>query len=494
MITVDFSARGTEGLCEFLYNSLKKQISCGELRADERLPSKRALSEHLGVSIITVQNAYAQLISEGYIYSIEKKGFYVSDVLLLPQGERGKSVTKKTDLNEPPAWTTAAPTFFTDFRSNSAALEKFPFSLWAHIMRQVLNSGDEQLLARSPAGGVLELRRAIAKYLREFRGMNVSAEQIVVGAGTESLYSMVVQLLGRETIFAVENPGYKKVAGVFRLNGARCVPVPIDAQGINPAALERLGATAAHVSPAHHFPTGMVMPVRRRSELLAWAAGAPNRFIIEDDYDSEFRFNGKPLATLQSVCATDSVIYMNTFSKTLSPSFRIAYMVLPATLASRFAEQFSFYSCPISSFEQLTLTRFINEGHFEKHIIRMKNYYRNLRNTLIHTLEASSLRTRTKIQEEESGLHFLLSVQSNYDGNELKKRLEQNGIRIALLSDFFYDKADGFATSDADLPSDAGMTTHTMVQDAQKTFVVNYSGIRKERIAETVRRMESVLG
>lgn len=491
MITVNFDERGDRGLCEYLYSSIKNQILQGILRADEKLPSKRSLASHLGISVITVQNAYGQLISEGYIYSIEKKGFFVTDILLgksdsvfgetgngnlWGQGMSVNSVSAADLVDDSktlaPVYSIGESDFFTDFRSNSTSYEKFPFSLWAHTMRKVLNSGDEKLLQRVGVKGIYELRRSIADYLREFRNMNVKPEQLVIGAGTESLYSMVVQLLGQGKVYAVENPGYHKVAGVFRMNGAGTKPVMIDSQGINPAELEKICADVVHVSPAHHFPTGIVMPVRRRQELLAWADDAPDRFIIEDDYDSEFRFNGKPLPTLQSADMGGRVIYINSFSKTLAPSFRMSYMVLPENLLPDFDEKFGFYSCPVSAFEQYTLSEFIRDGFYGKHIIRMKNFYRNLRNELIRAMENSRISGKMIIKEEEAGLHFLLSVKSDESSDVIKNKLQKKNINLPLLRDFYYG---------------------TPPDDIENIFVINYSGIRKERIAETVKRIEEVL-
>lgn len=406
---------------------------------------------------------------------------------------------------------------FCDFQSNSTSYEKFPFSLWSHTMRQVLSGADEKLLQRVEVKGVYELRESISKYLREFRNMNVSPEQIVIGAGTENIFSMIVQFLGRENLFAVENPGYKKIANVCELNGAKTIPVKIDGEGISINELEKSRANVVHVSPSHHFPTGIVMPIRRRQEILEWAEKSENRFIIEDDYDSEFRFNGKPLSTLFSSDKNGKVIYINTFSKTLSPSFRISFMVLPFELLSNFENQFSLYSCPVSSFEQFTLSRFINDGNYGKHIIRMKNFYRNLRNSLISAIQASELSKYSKIQEEESGLHFLLSIKNERTAAELEERLLHEGINLPLLSNFYYEEEtesknksenrelcenneknndlknnDDFENASK---STLDAKNEKLFQESEKTFVVNYSGIRKEKITEIVRRMErAILG
>lgn len=471
MITIDFSKRGSTGLCEYLYSSIKTQILTHVLEPNSKLPSKRNLADHLGISVITVQNAYAQLISEGYIFSIEKKGFFVTDICV----ENSHVFSQSTTTAAPPATTPASQQdqhqWFTDFTSNSTSAQKFPFTLWAHTMRQVLNSTNEKLLQRSSIKGCLELRTQIANYLKSFRNIQVSPEQIIIGAGTEALYSMLVQFLGRDTVFAVENPGYQKVRDILELNGATCIPVPIDNQGLSPEHLIPTDASVIHISPNHHFPTGIVMPVRRRLELLSWANASQNRFILEDDYDSEFRFNGKPLPTLQSYSQQNNIIYMNTFTKTLSPSFRISYMVLPPAIAEAFVTKLGSYSCQVSAFEQFTLARFMEEGNYETHINRMKNYYRSLRNTFINEFQKSRLMPYCQITEQEAGLHFLLTVNTEKSAEEQKEALKNHGINISLLSDYDYNPE----------------------KDKKATFVINYSGIKKELISETIHKMEKAL-
>ena len=487
MITVDFSEHKDIGLCEQLYNTIKTQIMNATLKPDSKLPSKRALASHLGISVITVQNAYAQLISEGYIYSIEKKGFYVtdfSDFNIKPhnsnsaQGASTKpALTTQTSHTQPNASRESLtpspqpPEFFTDFRSNSTNAQKFPFTLWSHTARQVLNSQDEKLLNRSDMKGTYELRLAIAEYLLEFRNMQVSPQQIVIGAGTEALYSMLVQYFGRDKVYAVENPGYKKAKAIFELNGALCTPIDIDSQGMNPESLKKSDVEIIHISPNHHFPTGIVVPVKRRMELLAWANEQSNCYIIEDDYDSEFRFNGKPLPTLQSADTQNKVFYMNTFSKTLAPSFRISYLVLPANLTADFEKKLGAYSCQVSVFEQSTLAHFISARFFEKHINKMKNYYRTLRNNLISELQKSPIMPLCKITEQEAGLHFLLTITTDKTPQQIKENLKKNGINVSLLSDYYYSTYSG--------------------RDC--TLVINYSALKKERIAETVERMSMAI-
>lgn len=507
MITIDFSNKGNMGLCEYLYTSIANQILDGTLKANEKLPSKRTLSSHLKVSIITVQNAYNELISLGFIYSIEKKGFFVTDLELSPAVIKGlkNTLSQSQNLNNKNKTSSKieilsenknecdekkylnsdfSENYFADLKSNESASQKFPFNTWAKLMRRVLNSENPKLLERQNVFGAYELRNSISKYLREFRNMKVSPNQIVIGAGTESLYSMLVQFLGNEKIYAVENPGYHKVASIIKLNGAKYFPINIDEQGIKIQELENCNANVLHISPAHHFPTGIVTGIKRRGEILTWALTNKDRYIIEDEYDSEFRFNGKPIQPLWSLAEenekTNPVIYINTFSKTLSPSFRLSYMVLPENLVKPFEEKLGFFSCPVPTFEQYTLSLFINEGHYEKHLIRMKNHYRNLRNSFITLLNESEISKYGKILEEESGLHFLLQINSSYSEKQIKEKLSEQKINLPLLSDFYY--------------SENTKLKNQSINKKEKTytFVVNYSTLSREHLSETVSKMEKV--
>ncbi|MBR6913114.1 MAG: PLP-dependent aminotransferase family protein [Treponema sp.] len=487
MFTIDFTSSEC-GLCETICNEIRKEIFCGKLEPNERLPSKRALAEHLGVSVITVQNAYSELIAEGYIYSIEKKGFFVTDLADVAVVGRSKNEIQSEIQNtstEKNARQEKKADFLADFSSNSTNPKNFPFSLWAHLMRKVLTDENlkSRILERVNVSGVWELRLAISEHLRDFRNMNVSPNKIVIVSGTESACSMIVQLLGNEKIYAVENPGYHKVAKVFSLNGANVIPIKIDEFGVNPCELEKINAKVVHVSPSHHFPTGIIMPARRRFELLSWAE-KNDAYIIEDEYDSEFRLNGKPLPSLLS-SNNSRVIYMNTFSKTLTPSFRISYMILPDSLVEKFNEKLGFYSCSVSAFEQFALAKFIECGFYEKHIIRMKNYYRNLRNNFISALNSSSLKDIVVIHEENSGLHFLLRLKNDSSDEKnsadsikrIHARLLKEKINIQLLSDFFYDDE-----------NDKNFYEKNFYKDS---FVLNYSGIEREKIPEIVKKMEN---
>lgn len=460
MLTYSFENKGKDSLYEYLYKQIKHDILSYKLSPGEKLPSKRAFAKHLNISTITVENAYNQLVAEGYIYSLPKSGFYVSDI------SSSKPLEEKRPFRQDEALS-SKDEIFADFTSNSTVTDTFPYALWSKTMRQIMSDYQLKLMVRSPYAGIKELRLAIADYLYQFRGMSVEPEQIVVGAGTEYLYGMLIQLLGRDKRYAVEDPGYQKITRIYQANQVDCCHIPMDANGVNMDALETAGADILHISPSHHFPTGIVTPVSRRYELLSWAAKLKDRFIIEDDYDSEFRLVGKPIPSLQSIDVADKVIYMNTFSKSLSSTIRISYMVLPKSLVGLYGERLGFYSCTVPNFEQYTLYRFIEQGHLEKHINRMRNYYRIQRDKVLECIKAQKNFHRVEILEENSGLHFLMKVDTELRDRELIAKAMENGVAISCLSQYSY-----------------------LVENiTEHIVIINYSGIKTEMIPEAVDRL-----
>lgn len=426
MLTYDLEKRGAVPLYEYLYRCIRGDILSGRIAAGDRLPSKRSCAENLGISVITVENAYAQLAGEGYILSMPRRGYVVQ---AMPAGQ---AAPVREPLPADEAGEERPNTPLIDFGSNRAP--DFPFSVWSQLMRELLREEQSALMTASPSAGILPLRRAIAAHLRDYRGMTVSPEQIIVGAGTEYLYGLIAQLLGSEMICALEDPGYPRIAQVYAAHNVRCVYRAIDGDGMDPEALTRDGVTAVHVSPSHHFPTGQVMPIAQRLALLRWAAGAPGRYIIEDDYDSELRLQGKPIPTMQSIDTADRVIYLNTFTKTLSSTVRISYMVLPRPLLARFRERLSFYACTVPNLEQYTLTRFIERGHFDKHLNRMRNAYRIRRDELVACLQTGPLVGRCSVRQADAGLHFLLRIRTELSDEELCRRCLSHGLRLDPLA------------------------------------------------------------
>ena len=429
MLTYPLSKESGRSLYEQLYEGIRRDILSGTLPAHQRLPSKRALAQHLEVSIITVQNAYEQLAAEGYIYSQEKRGYYVSPV------ERPLQAAARQPAPLPPE--PEQKTYFLDLVTNSIDRAYFPFTVWARLMRETLLERDKALLQAAPYNGAEELRRAISDYLRQFRGMNVDSGQIIVGAGTEFLYSLLIQLLGREKCYAVEDPGYSKIAEIYRSHQVNLRQVGLDEKGLSTRLLRRQEADIVHLSPSHHYPTGIVMPIGRRQELLRWAEEQEGRWILEDDYDSEFRFVGRPIPTLFSIDEAQRVIYLNTFSKTIAPSIRISYMILPPRLMEVYREKLGFYACTVSGFEQYTLAKFMAQGRYEQHLSRMKARYRQKRDAVIAMLRSSPLADRVEIMEQDAGLHFLVRLDTRLPDAVLRSRAAEQGVRLALLSDYY---------------------------------------------------------
>ena len=352
-----------------------------------------------------------------------------------------------------------------DLASNQTNPEQFPFSVWSKLIRETLLNRHVELMQTPPWGGVWDLRHAICSQLKDFRGMDVTPEQIIIGAGTEYLYGLLIQLFGQDKVYAVENPGYHKIAKIYENSRVKYRYIPISAKGIDALELESSGAQIVHLSPSHHFPTGIVTPIGTRYELLAWATRQPGRYIIEDDYDSEFRLSGKPIPTLQSIDQSERVIYMNTFTKSLSSTIRISYMVLPKHLLEQFAKRLSFYSCTVSNFEQYTLARFIEDRYFEKHINRMRTYYRKIRDELLDAIANSALATHCNIAEEDSGLHFLLHIDTSLPDDALSAKAKEYGLHLSFLSEYY-------------VKGSPNIPAHTLI--------INYSGLTSEKIPQVI--------
>ncbi|MDE6586370.1 MAG: PLP-dependent aminotransferase family protein [Clostridia bacterium] len=410
-----------------LYKKLREEILKGKLKAGEKLPSKRKMAEELGVSVVTAELALSQLAAEGYIRSEERRGYFVEEVYSLNTPPRlvQKHVNKERK-----------PEFKLDLVNGNIPAEMFPFSTWARLIRLVLADCGEHLLERVPCDGDGELKQAISDYLYRSRGIDAPPRYIVVGAGAEHLYGIIVQLLGRDKLFAVENPGYLKIASTYSLNGAKWVAVNVDGRGINIDSLISSGADVAHVSPSHQFPTGAVMPVSSRAKLISWANGRDG-YIVEDDYDSEFRLVGKPLQSTYSLCP-DRVIYINTFSKSLAPSMRLGYMVLPPALYERYINTFSESANLVPLFEQKALALMLNGGYFERHISRLRNYYKEVRKKLLNKLEGVC-----EVDDTGSGLHLVAKFPNLASDEVIKRKAAEEGVNIKCLSDYLLAPLEG---------------------------------------------------
>lgn len=406
-------------LYQRLYLYIAGEIKAGGLRPGEKLPSKKALAAHLRISQNTVETAYSMLAAEGYVTAKPRSGFYVAKIdSLILDGTEKQPLKAEASVSR----------YCWDFPTNAVDVASFPFATWAKLSREVMSR--PELLAAGDARGDPALRESLAKYLHEFRGVKCSPEQLVVGAGIEYLLMVLCTLLEPGLSFAVEDPGYRRTAAVLKSCGRTVAAVPLDSGGMPVQALRESGADAAYITPSHQFPTGIVMPVARRAELLSWAAEQENRWLIEDDYNSEFHFSGRPIPAAQGLDRRDKVIYLSTFSRTLAPSIRIAYMVLPRPLLERFLQQAP--ASTVSRFEQQALSLFLSGGYLGRHLNRMKTIYRKRLESVAAFFEALDGVT---ISGGRAGLHLL--VRSGLGRAELARRGEIHGIRLYFLSDYY---------------------------------------------------------
>lgn len=464
MITYNIEKKGNDPIYVYLYKSIRQDILDGKFKANEKMPSKRALANNLNIGVNTVANAYEQLLSEGYLYSYEKRGYFVTDMKKFGDIHINTESPKPTVEEE-------EPKYFMDFRANRLNLKNFPISIWNKCMRKVANMDSDALYKTVPYNGVLELRNAIAKYLYKNKGMSVDAKRIVIGAGTEYLYRRLFEMFNRDVQFAIEDTGFKKLYEHCDIYNAKAIIIPTDKEGMKVSKLKQSSATLAYVSPANRFPTGRIMPIKKRLELFEWVYKNDERFIIEDDYDSEFRYSGKMILPMYAEDTQDKVIYLNTFSKTMVPSLRISYMILPESLLEVYKKSQGFYSCTVSSFEQYALAEFINSGAFDRHINRMRNHYKRQRVNILNEFKNSPLMKIATIEEHNVGTHFLLKVKTN----KTKEEIYNEGKMLNLQISFFSD----YSVIDVD-------------KKGVVTLVINYAAISSDKVLEVVSRLENI--
>lgn len=485
MLTYDMDRRPQCSRYEYLYRCIRRDIEAGAIPAGEKLPSKRALARHLGISVITVEAAYSQLVAEGYVRAEERRGYFAESLpVRMPSQAAALANSSTASVSASPALPASSGIpIFADFASAAMPAGLFPFNAWVKAMREALSREPENLLlGDTPACGLLRLRQAIANYLRGFRGMEVDPDCVVVGAGAQVLYNMIVQLLGRDLRYAVEDPGYPRLTSIYRANDAEVRHVRLDSGGISVAALAESGANVAHIMPSHQFPTGLVTSAARRFELLEWAHGAPDRYLVEDDYDCEFRFSGRPVPSLASIDLHGRVIYTNTFTKTLGPAFRIGYMILPPHLAQQFASKLGFYSCTVSAVDQLALARFMEGGAYERHVNRMRKHCKTLKEELVRTLRSSEfgncLQGRLHFEAADAGLHFVMAIDGVEEGT-FAQAARAEGVALAPLSAFCAQGSVVSSFSAASLRSCSPAPSLSPSADSHlcARFVMNYAGI-----------------
>ena len=441
-----------------LYMRLVEKIRNGEISAGEKLPGKRTAAGQLGVSVNTVDEAYQMLTAEGYVDALPRSGFVVCRLeQVLPPPEKMPIPAALPFAPEKDSWRFS-------FATGDLDEDFFPKKTWNRMIREVL-SAESGLFSRGEAMGDAVLRRGIAKYLQSWRGVRCTEEQIVVGAGLEVLTSLLVRLLEADC-FALENPGYPKVAHILANNGYATVQVEVDDDGMRPDLLAQSGAQVAYLTPSHQYPTGGVMRLARRTELLQWAAQGGHT-IIEDDYDSEFRFDGRPLPCLQGLDEGGHVVYAGTFSRSLAPGLRAAYLVLPPHLLARWRATYGDYACTVSRPEQHTLARLMEEGHFARSINRVRGLYRKRRDTLLVQLSQQLADRPWQAENTHTGLYFILRLPGQ-DALRIAENARKKGLRVYALNEYRAGgtEKDGEKTADA--------------------LLLGYGGLKEEEIALAV--------
>ena len=446
---------GDSPLYDQLYRHIAGAIQSGALAPGAKLPSKRRLCALAGVSMSTVETAYSLLAAEGYVLSKPRSG-YVCAHLLLPASAAPAPVPEAPQSPDPPRWA-------YDCSTSAVDVSAFPFSSWARITKEAVyeNPG---LLQRGHPQGDWPLRAALAQLLAQYRGVRCSPEQVVGGAGADYLLSLLLQLLPEHRSLALEDPGYPAAYAAAALHGREPVPIPVDGQGMDRDALERSGAGLAYVTPSHQFPLGVTMPAGRRSQLLHWAASGPGRFLIEDDYDSEFRWSSRPIPALQGLDRAGRVVYMGTFSRSIAPAIRVAYMILPPALLERYRRTFSHGACAVSRFEQESLRRFLAQGLYGRHLRRTGNLYR--RKCALFT-EALGAIPGASITGAEAGLHFLLTL-PRFSEEELVARAADQSVRVHPLSRYCH-----------------------AVPPLPSTVVLGFAGLSEDQLAQAAERLRA---
>lgn len=428
-ITIELDTHSKTPLYEQIYEYIKEDIRAGRLVRGIKLPSGRRLSTYLEVSRSTVLLAYEQLLSEGYIESRPGSGYYVADIEGLYQ-VRAEAVNCREILCE-------EKNYVYDFSPRGIDLNSFPFNNWRKITRNVLVDDNRELFAPGHPQGEPALRETISRYLHQSRGVSCDPENIIIGAGNEYLLMLLAQIIGDDAVYAMENPTYTQAYRIlFGLNKKVCA-VPLDEYGMDVDKLNKSGATVAYVMPSHQYPLGIVMPVKRRQELLKWAESSQDRYIIEDDYDSEFRYKGKPIPALRGSDTIDRVIYIGTFSKSIAPAIRMSYMVLPQKLYEIYRTKLYFYSCTVSRIDQNVVNDFINGGYYERHLNKMRSLYKSRHDIMISALKVLS--DRFEISGENAGLHVLLHSRIKIGEERLILAAKEAGVRVYPLSSCYID-------------------------------------------------------
>lgn len=452
-------------LYEQIYQTIRNEIEEGRIPCGERLPSTRLLAKNLSVSRSTVDLAYDQLACEGYIEAKAGSGFFVCDLSNLyrmKQHHLGELSEDEPSAEREPV------KYAYDFSPYEIDAERFPFQIWKKIYKDVMM--DETLVSTGESMGDLQLRREICAYLYHARNVHCTPRQILVGAGNEYLLLILMQLFQNQGIVAMERPTYRKAYQVLQQTGVQLLTVEMDEDGLRVDRLKETPANLVYVMPSHQFPLGTVMPLRRRQELLIWANESDDRYIIEDDHDSEFRYLGKPIPALQSQDIGGRVIYLGTFSKSIAPTLRMSYMVLPLELVDRYHELLGFYSSTVALTQQRMVCEFMRGGHFERHLNRMRTIYRGKRDFFMQQLKGKPW--IHKIHGDNAGLHLLVELNTSLTEEEVISKAGAAGIRLYGTREYFLDGESSFSHA---------------------AILLGYGGLTEQKLREGIRILEECL-
>lgn len=452
---------------EQIYQYMKKEIRQGHLGAGSRLPSTRVLASHLKISRSTTQMAYDQLLSEGYIESSPCRGYFVSEMeelIDIQREERQKHPGVFVEQEEE-----KEAGYAVDFSPRGIDLDSFPFNTWRKITKNILVNDNKALFLSGDPQGEYALRDAIRAYLHTARGVRCQPDQIIIGAGTEYLLMLLSMILGRNRVIAMENPTYRQAYHVFVSQGQPVIPISMDKSGMSVELLREQKIPepdTAYVMPANQYPMGIVMPVKRRQELLAWAKEKEGRYIIEDDYDSEFRYKGKPIPALQGMDEGEKVIYIGTFSKSIAQAIRVGFMVLPKRLLEEYQMRAGFFSSTVPRIDQNILYQFLTEGYYERHLNRMRGIYKGKHDCFLEELKG--FEDKFMVGAEYAGLHLLLSDTSGRKEQELLDRAAAAGVKAYGLSQYFI---------------------YPEYHRYPSTIVLGYANLSEKEIGEGVKRL-----
>lgn len=429
MFDILLPSTSDEPLYQQIYREIRDQIRNGHIQGGTRLPSVRALQSLLNISKTPIETAYQMLTAEGYLESRPRSGLYAATQYLTSAPEQDRAIASRSPESVHIGNTIdTTVNDWIDFDPTSLDSESFPLSLWSKLWKTALDHHADMIGKYGDAQGEYALRAVIADYLRNSRGVSCSPDQLVVGTGMAYSISLLAKLLKDIQQVAIEDPGYNLVRDQLALNGWGVVPIPVGSSGINVEALERSPAQAVYVTPSHQFPTGSVMPFPERKRLLQWAS-AVKGYIIEDDYDGECRYIGKPIPSLQGMDGGGTVIYIGTFSKTFTPALRMNYMVLPAHLAKRLADMPHEVLFPPSRIDQWAMQAFIEQGHWYRHLRKVRSLYRRKHQHLIELIQ-THLGNQAEITGQHAGLHIQLTIRQERSSQELVRLAAEAGVKV----------------------------------------------------------------